>query len=106
MRVKNLPVPAGPSAPVNARWLWWIGPPAVITAAYRIIPPRLRSRWNLGVSTSHLAMRQILSGGGWAAFMFSAFPRRSADGALMHPNPLEFGSFRTHGSTWLPKPFD
>lgn len=104
MRHKNLPVPAGLSAPVNARWLWWIGPPAAITAAYRLIPPRIRGRWALGASTSHLAMRQILSGGGWAAFVFCAFPRRRADGSLMHPNPTEFSRAGTHYDTWFPNP--
>lgn len=72
---KNLPVPAHARAPFGLRWLWWIGPPAAITAAYRAIPPRTRSRWNLGGATSHLGLAAILAGGGWRAFWHYAIPR-------------------------------
>lgn len=66
---KNLPVPDGPRAPMNMKWLWWIGPPAAIVRAYRLIPTRIRAGWNPR-STSHLAMAEILNGGGWTAFKF------------------------------------
>lgn len=75
--VRNLPVPAGPAAPRNWRWLWYIAPPAAATRTYRAIPPRVRSRWALGTSTSHLALRAILAGGGWRAFVFYALPSRA-----------------------------
>jgi hypothetical protein len=75
MHDKNLPVPAHTRAPAGHRWLWWIGPPAVITAAYRLIPARTRRRWNpAGNATSHTALAAILAGGGWRAFWTHALP--------------------------------
>lgn len=67
---KNLPVPEGPVAPLNARYFWYIAPPAMLTLAYRAIPPGVRrSLWNRhGGATSHTAVRAIMAGGGWAAF--------------------------------------
>lgn len=74
--MRNLPVPAGPVAPLSHRWLWYIGPPAVITLLYRLIPARIRGWWNpAGTANSHLALAAIMSGGGWAAFERFAFPR-------------------------------
>jgi hypothetical protein len=76
MRTKNLPVPEGPVAPLNARYFWYIAPPAMLTLAYRAIPPDVRRRlWNRhGGATSHLAVRAIMAGGGWAAFLTHALP--------------------------------
>lgn len=83
MPSKNLPVPPGPVAPLNLRFAWYIAPPALITAAYRLIPPRVRGRWvRPGGSTSHIAMRLILAGGGWAAFRLCAQPRPGVGGKL------------------------
>ena len=65
----NLPVPDGSRAPVNILWLWYIGPPAAIVAAYRLIPTSIRAQWNPH-STSHLAMASILNGGGWRSFKY------------------------------------
>jgi hypothetical protein len=75
MKDKNLPVPDGPVAPLNWRYFWYVAPPAALTVAYRAIPPRIRRRWSLGgASTSHLAVRSIMAGGGWAAFAAMAVP--------------------------------
>jgi hypothetical protein len=72
---KNLPVPSAPRAPLGHRWLWWIGPPALITAAYRLIPPRIRGLWNPKKRpTSHIGMASILAGGGWLAFFYFILP--------------------------------
>lgn len=76
MPTKNTPVPPGPVAPLDLRYFWYVAPPALITAAYRAIPPRVRGAWGHG-STSHTALRAILAGGGWAAFAFYSRPRGS-----------------------------
>src|SRR5262245_14497412 len=74
---RNLPVPAAPRAPLSFTWLWWIGPPAVITLAYRTIARRL---WNRsGGSTSHVGLAAILAGGGWRAFAWYAMPRHGTE---------------------------
>lgn len=71
----NLPLPSAYRAPVNFRWLWWIGPPAVITWLYRCIPPAVRSHWcKPGNSTSHIVLAEILTGLGWRAFLLGAIP--------------------------------
>lgn len=73
--MKNLPVPAVALAPLSHRWLWWIGPPMLVTWLYRLIPARIRSLWNpAGTPNSHLALAAIMSGGGWASFERFAFP--------------------------------
>ena len=67
--MRNLPVPDGPRAPVNARWLVKHGPYAAVIAVYRLIPPQWRKGWNAGVSTSHDAMAAVLApDGGRKAF--------------------------------------
>jgi hypothetical protein len=97
---RNIPVPAGPRAPLSLRWLWWTGPPALITWLYRsLIPARIRGVWgiipvcygmSLGwksdygrsgvrVSNSHLALAAILAGGGWAAFLAFGIPCRRTE---------------------------
>lgn len=83
---KNLPVPEHKRAPVNARWFWYIAPPAALTLLYRTIPPHVRRKWNpRGRSTSHTGLAAILAGGGWMAFLLFALPR-----ALM-PDKYDFG---------------
>lgn len=73
--MSNLPVPSGPRAPKNFRWLWWVAPPAAITIAYRTIPPRVRGLWNPDKSaSSHTGLANILAGGGWSAFISAAIP--------------------------------
>lgn len=69
----NIPVPPHERAPAGHRWLWYIGPPAMITMAWRLIPARLRSTGR--GSNSHAALAAILAGGGWAAFFRYAIPR-------------------------------
>jgi len=76
MQLKNTPVPPGPVAPLDFRYFWYVAPPAFLTLAYRAIPPSTRGRWGTG-STSHIALRAILAGGGWAAFLFYGLPRGS-----------------------------
>jgi hypothetical protein len=72
----NLPVPAFEPAPLNIRWMWYIGPPALLTWTYRRISPRARGWWNPAKTpNSHKALAAILSGGGWAAFERFAFPQ-------------------------------
>lgn len=73
----NLPVPAGPRAPVNLAWFVHTGPPAAIIWAYRtLFPPRFRQDWNNGVSTSHEGLAAVLApGGGWKAFARYTTPR-------------------------------
>ena len=83
MPTKNIPVPPGPVAPLNLRFLWYIAPPAVITVSYRLIPPRLR-RWGAG-STSHIALRAIMAGGGWSAFLDYGVPRGSISSPSWFP---------------------
>lgn len=107
---KNLPVPPAPRAPVNVRWLWWIGPPALITVLYRCIPPSVRRIWAKPTnSTSHYALAQILAGGGWRVFILSALPlgRMMPGGHPSFPGSwLPFGnSDRVQMSTWIdPRP--
>lgn len=73
---KNLPVPPGSRAPLGHRWLWSIGPAAVLTLLYRAVPPRIRSRWNPArTPNSHIAMRAIVAGGGWRSFFRFAVPQ-------------------------------
>lgn len=76
MPTKNTPVPPGPVAPLNLRYFWYVAPPAFITLAYRAIPPRVRGKWGR-TSTSHIALRTILAGGGWSAFLIFSRPRGS-----------------------------
>jgi len=79
---RNLPVPDGPRAPLSLRWLWWVGPPALITWLYRtLLPPRLRRLWGMKShhSTSHLALGLILAGFGWRAFWRFAVPGTAKD---------------------------
>lgn len=74
--MRNLPVPAGPRAPLSFRWVWWIGLPALLTWLYRCIPAGIRSWWNpKRTANSHLALAAILAGGGWAAFERFAVPQ-------------------------------
>jgi len=77
----NLPVPAGPRAPISHKWVWWIGPPLLLTLLYRQIPPRIRRLWSGGSSSSHFALAAILAGGGWAALVKYAIPY----GSIVHP---------------------
>jgi formylglycine-generating enzyme required for sulfatase activity len=73
--MRNTPVPPGPRAPVNAKWLLAVAPPAAVIAAYRMIPAKRRAHWNNGVSTSHDAMAAVLAGGGWKALARYATPQ-------------------------------
>jgi hypothetical protein len=72
--MSNIPVPSGPRAPIGHRWVWWIGPPAAITIAYRLLPATIRRIWSRGQSTSHEALSEILSGHGWSAFIRYVVP--------------------------------
>ena len=55
--------------------MWWIGPPVALALAYRLISPRIRSKWNpADTSNSHLAMSAMLAGGGWRSFFHFAVP--------------------------------
>jgi hypothetical protein len=92
----NIPVPSGPRAPINLRWLWWVGPPALITFLYRtLLPPKLRRLWcPPGNSTSHEALANILAGHGWFAFFLFALPRKST-GAFRFEWPLSTFLSRT-----------
>ncbi len=68
---KNLPVLPGPVVPPGHRWLWQLGPPLLLTLAYRLIPARARSLWNpAGTASSHLAVAAIRAGGGWRSFLY------------------------------------
>jgi hypothetical protein len=73
MTQENIPVPSGPRAKRNLRWVWWIAVPAAITIVYRKVPPETRSKWNpRRTANSHLALAAILAGGGWRAFFHFA----------------------------------
>jgi hypothetical protein len=75
----NIPVPAGPRAPVTPGWFFRTAPFAAVIAAYRLVPASRRAGWNRnngGLSTSHEAMAAVLApGGGWKAFRHYATPR-------------------------------
>lgn len=77
MASSNLPIPAGPRAPITPAWFFTTAPPAAIVWLYRtLIAPEKRRGWNNGVSTSHEAMAAILApGGGWRAFRQYATPQ-------------------------------
>jgi hypothetical protein len=87
---RNLPVPAGPRAPVSWHWAWYIGPPAAITWLYRtLLPPDVRSWWSLrSPPTSHLALALILAGYGWGAFWRFVIP--SLESGWWKGGPLTF----------------
>lgn len=71
--MKNIPVPPYTAAPPSHRWLWSIGPAALLTFLYRLLPARWL--WNpRRTASSHLAMAAILSGGGWSSFAYFARP--------------------------------
>jgi hypothetical protein len=109
VNTRNIPVPAYVKAPASHRWLWQLGPPALITAAYRLVPPRVRRRlWNpSGGATSHTAMAAILAGGGWKAFMFYALPFHGrVDGPNMWWLPQPGGSLMTRPHKRTPWTFN
>jgi hypothetical protein len=101
---RNIPVPAGPRAAASHRWLWWIGPPALITLAYRLIPPSLRRLWNpRGGATSHLALAAILAGGGWSAFWLLGRPF-SMVSQPHRRTPWTLNFIAEPNMWWLPQP--
>jgi hypothetical protein len=75
----NLPIPAGPRAPITPSWFFKHGTPASLIWLYRLIPSEKRKDWNNGVSTSHEGMAAVLKpaseGGGWKAFRHYTKPR-------------------------------
>jgi len=76
----NLPIPAGPRAPITVGWFFHTAPPAAIIGLYRtLFSPARRAKWNKGNgfrSTSHEALAAVLAPqGGWKAFRYYATPR-------------------------------
>jgi len=115
-RSENLPIPAGPRAPITPIWYFRIAPFAAVIAAYRLIPAWRRSNWNAGnrhTSTSHVAMAEVLKpidqGGGWAAFRHYTTPRfarrrqprsYALAWALLTLSVARYGVQHDHGVSW------